>query len=79
MAHGLSVCLSDREDDVSCKTAGQIEMPFDVRAWVGHSNQVLDEGPYPPRETGILGHPAVGILNKTMRRLIEFLRTLVFE
>ena len=38
------------------KTAGQIDMPFGICAQVGHSNHVLDGGPDPPRETGMLWH-----------------------
>ena len=39
----------------SAKTAEPIEMPFEVLAWVGPSNHVLDGGPDPPREGTILG------------------------
>ena len=34
------------------KTAGPIEMPFGMWGVVGHSHQVLDGGPDPPRERG---------------------------
>ena len=44
---GLSVCLSVTLVS-RAKTAEPIEMPFELRTWVGPGNHVLDGGPDPP-------------------------------
>jgi len=41
---GLSVCLSVTLVSPA-KTAAPIEMPFELRTWVGRGNHVLDGGP----------------------------------
>ena len=45
---GLSVC--DVMTRYPAKTAGPIEMPFDMWSGVGHSNHILDGGLDPQRK-----------------------------
>ena len=52
----LSVGLSVTRMYPAKKSAGLITMLFGMWVWVGPSNHVLDEGPDPPRETGMLMH-----------------------
>ena len=68
------VCLSTMQM-YPAKTAGPIEMPFDTWAGVDPSN--LRRGPNPSGKAACFGMPMVGIFDSTMRRCIEFLRSLV--
>jgi len=49
------VCRSVCHTSEPCKTAAPIELPFELRTWVGPGNHVLDGVQIPPMGRGKFG------------------------